>query len=87
MLLRERWKIKNRLTLGHCPNLLTPQPPRHGHYNKMAYDKFYSLLLACSQMCLILLYTNYEAALLVLNLEGLDTIDYNPKKLNRIRNI
>ena len=29
---------------------------RGGHYNKMAYDEFYSILVACSQMCLILFY-------------------------------
>ena len=27
VLVRERWKIKNGLNLGHCPNLLTPHPP------------------------------------------------------------
>ena len=29
---------------------------RGGHYNKMAYDEFYSICFACSQMCLILFY-------------------------------
>ena len=27
---------------------------RHCHYNKMAYDKIYSIFFACSQICLIL---------------------------------
>ena len=29
---------------------------RGGHYNKMAFDKFYSIFLASSQMCLILFF-------------------------------
>ena len=29
---------------------------RGGHYNKMAYDEFHSIFLACSQMRLILFY-------------------------------